>query len=182
MSVRCLPIEHGRPGFRTVGEPIPEPSKVIVGDPPALAPFKVTFELYGGEDEKKDPTKTSPEHIKRSMEKAYNQNLCGEFWIRPDGSLVRSMFWRDIMQKTILQKPVVSLRIDCSDLITALMLTRLAAYSGPVNRIDSGFSCESWRLLLSCKESPEWNDLLLFFDGRFVLKSVLLEAVKGKAC
>jgi len=150
-----------------------------IAEPPAKAPFRVMFEIFGDAGEAEETRSEKMRERDRMSRILCNFHFADRsFWVYPSGAIVRRNALLDLLDRVAPREEVV-LRIDFR-----YEMTNACALSLPldarVKDVMSPYTGEVWRLCLSRESDNDFHDRIMFCNGAFVLQSVAVKYDKEK--
>ncbi len=144
---------------------VPEPIYHPISKPPEKPPFRVLFTLKGF-DAGENPVLN---RVLPEMRRRLTIHFGKPMWVHSNG-----MMGVPPDNQYFDKCPKVELQIDASGDLTTHCSLALPREVGRIEKLDSGFPCDPWRLYVTKADNPNYHDQILFHKGTFLLNSVLL--------
>ncbi len=162
-----------------------QPTGREFSDPPATPPFRLSFQVL------ECTAANEPDRDKfKNRRTRFEQTFGGDFWVLPEGNLVRKNRSLDFRGWLEGKFPRLFPRRATAHVVLSIDLCSKEnsdhalglPYDGdePPPNLKPGFSTARWKLDL-VDEDPSYRDSIVFFNGEFFLASVIENhSFKGK--
>ncbi|HEY0908035.1 MAG TPA: hypothetical protein VGE35_01660 [Candidatus Paceibacterota bacterium] len=161
--------------------PVPEPVHHKIGPAPGTPPFRVVFLPINLGFE--NPLTDHGDQIRALQHfqglRRLLLHLGGAWWVSHTGDLSKE-HPDPLFGKKGYVHPVILLA-DFSSVQTELSASQLPKAAGPIEKLNSGFSLEPWRICLNKSGDKEWHDHIKFENGKFYIESIRIEHDRAAA-